>query len=123
MSVTGELFPANEGRVHIPMPDAEVYYFRQFLPAARAQTVLRQLIEEVPWRAEHITVWGQTFPQPRLIAWYGELGTSYTYSGLHLHTRPWTPTLLDLKSQVEAVTGTDFNSVLLNYYRDHRDSI
>src|SRR5262249_38132832 len=31
--------------------------------------------------------------------------------------------LLDIKSRVEAVTHTDFNSVLLNYYRDHRDSM
>ena len=30
---------------------------------------------------------------------------------------------LDLKRRVEAVAGTDFNSVLLNYYRDHRDSM
>ena len=31
--------------------------------------------------------------------------------------------LLELKSRVETVAGTDFNSVLLNYYRDHRDSM
>jgi alkylated DNA repair dioxygenase AlkB len=105
------------------MQDAEVYYWRRFLPAEMAQTVMRHLVDAVPWRAEKITVWGKIFPQPRLIAWYGDLGKSYTYSGLHLNPLPWTPLLLDLKSRVEAVAGTDFNSVLLNYYRNHRDSM
>ena len=68
-------------------------------------------------------MWGKTFPQPRLIAWSGEVGTSYTYSGIHLHAHPWTPLLRELKSTVAVVAGTDFTSGLLNYYRDQRDSI
>jgi alkylated DNA repair dioxygenase AlkB len=123
MNVTEYLFSATEGLAHIPMQDAEVYYWRRFLPAEMVHTVMRRLIDEVPWRAEKITVWGKTFPQPRLIAWYGDLEKSYTYSGIHLNAVPWTPPLLDLKSKVEAVAGTDFNSVLLNYYRNHRDSM
>jgi alkylated DNA repair dioxygenase AlkB len=123
MTVTRELFSTHAGREHLPIHDAEVYYWRRFLPADMAQTVMRLLIEEVPWRAESITVWGQTFLQPRLIAWYGDRGKSYTYSGIHLTALSWTRTLLDLKSGVEAVVGTDFNSVLLNYYRHHRDSM
>src|SRR5262247_4349135 len=103
MTITDDLFSANQGLKPLPLPDAEVYYMRQFLPAETARAVLRQLIAEVPWRAETITVWGKTFPQPRLIAWYGELGKHYTYSGIHLTPLPWTPPLLDLKSRVAAV--------------------
>ena len=121
--MTEDLFSGHEGLVAIPMQDAEVHYVFRFLPEEIAQTVMRHLLDEVPWRAEKITVWGKTFPQPRLIAWYGDVGTSYTYSGIHLHAQPWTPLLRELKSKVEAVAGTDFNSVLLNYYRDHRDSM
>ena len=84
---------------------------------------MRHLIDEVPWRAESIVVWGKTYPQPRLIAWYGDNGMSYTYSGIRLEPLPWTQTLSDIKRRVEAVARTDFNSVLLNYYRDHRDSM
>jgi alkylated DNA repair dioxygenase AlkB len=123
MHMTGDLFMAHEGLKQIPMQDAEMYYWRHFLPAERADTVLHHLIAEVPWRAENIVIWGKTFPLPRLTAWYGDLGKHYTYSGLHLQAVPWTRTLLDLKSRVEAVAGTAFNSVLLNYYRDHRDSV
>src|SRR5215475_3695400 len=123
MTLTDDLFSANQGLEPLPLPDAEVYYMRQFLAAETACTVLRQLIAEVPWRAENIVVWGKTFPQPRLIAWYGDAGMNYTYSGLQLTPLPWTETLLHIKSRVQAVTRTDFNSVLLNYYRDHRDSM
>jgi alkylated DNA repair dioxygenase AlkB len=123
MNVTGDLFSASEGLEHIPMQDAEVDYLRRFLPAETAHAVMRHLLDEVPWRAESIVVWGKRFPQPRLIAWYGDLGKNYTYSGIHLNALSWTRTLLDIKSRVEAVAGTDFNSVLLNYYRDHRDSM
>jgi alkylated DNA repair dioxygenase AlkB len=105
------------------MQDAEVYYLR-LLPLAQApDVVMRQLIEEVPWRAENVVVWGRTYPQPRLSAWYGDSGKNYRYSGILLKPLPWTPGLLDIKSRVEAATRTNFNSVLLNYYRDHRDSM
>jgi alkylated DNA repair dioxygenase AlkB len=123
VSGTANLFPAQDGLEHIPVRDAEVYYLPH-LPLAQApDIVLRRLIDEVPWRAENIVVWGRTYAQPRLIAWYGDVGMIYTYSGIQLTPLPWTRTLLDIKKRVEAVAGTDFNSVLLNYYRDHRDSM
>lgn len=84
---------------------------------------MRRLIDEIRWRAENIVVWGKTYPQPRLIAWYGDAGMIYTYSGICLTPLPWTEILLVLKSRVEAAAHADFNSVLLNYYRDHRDSM
>jgi alkylated DNA repair dioxygenase AlkB len=121
--VTADLFPAHAGLEHIPMQDAEVYYMGHLPLAETPDNVMRCLIDEIPWRAESIVVWGRTYPQPRLIAWYGDLGKNYTYSGIQLTPLPWTPMLLDIKSRVEAVARADFNSVLLNYYRDHRDSM
>jgi len=121
--VTADLFPAQEALAPIPMQDAEVYYLCHLPLAQPHHVVMNQLIAEVPWRTEHIVVWGRTYPQPRLIAWYGDAGMNYTYSGLQLTPLPWTETLLDIKSRVQAVTRTDFNGVLLNYYRDHRDSM
>jgi alkylated DNA repair dioxygenase AlkB len=123
VSVTADLFSEHEGLKPIPLQDAEVYYLR-YLPLARApHVVMRHLIDEIPWCAENIVVWGRTYPQPRLIAWYGDAGKNYTYSGIQLTPLPWTKALLDIKSRVEAAAHMDFNSVLLNYYRDHRDSM
>jgi alkylated DNA repair dioxygenase AlkB len=105
------------------MQDAELHYLHQLSLAEAPHIVMRRLIDEVPWRAEKIVVWGRTYPQPRLIAWYGDAGKNYTYSGLSLSPLPWTQALLDIKCRVEAIAGTEFNSVLVNYYRDHRDSM
>jgi len=123
VNVTENLFSADERLEQIPMQDAEVYYLRHLPLAETPHIVMAHLIDEIRWRAEKIVVWGKTYPQPRLIAWYGDIGKNYTYSGIHLEALPWTEALLDLKSRIEAATRTDFNSVLLNYYRDHRDSM
>ncbi len=84
MSVTADLFSTHEGFEHIPMRDAEVYYLPHLPLAQPPHIVMGQLIDEVPWRAEKIVVWGKTYPQPRLIAWYGDVGKNYTYSGINL---------------------------------------
>ena len=121
--MASDLFPSRIAFERIPLDDAEIYYLPELPLAQPADVVMKQLIDEVPWRAENIVVWGKSVPQPRLIAWYGDKGADYTYSGIHHAPLPWTETLLDIKDRVEKVAGTSFNSVLLNYYRHHRDSM
>jgi alkylated DNA repair dioxygenase AlkB len=107
----------------IPMPDAELSYRERLALAESDVLVLKRLIAEISWRCEEVVMWGRRMPQPRLTAWYGDAGASYAYSGVELHPLPWTPVLLDIKARIEETTGSSFNSVLLNYYRDHRDSV
>lgn len=107
----------------IVMPDADVRLLRRLDLAQPSVEILRRLIAEVPWRHEEVVMWGRKVPQPRLTAWYGDPGRAYAYSGIELQPLPWTTLLLDIKTRVEAAAGTAFNSVLLNYYRDERDSI
>jgi alkylated DNA repair dioxygenase AlkB len=121
--MTGNLFPEDDKLSRIPMQDAEVYYQPNVALGNSADELMQELIATVPWRAETIVVWGKSYPQPRLIAWYGDAASQYTYSGIHLVPLPWTPLLLDLKSRMEAIAEARFNSVLLNYYRDQRDSM
>jgi alkylated DNA repair dioxygenase AlkB len=85
--------------------------------------MLRRLVADTPWRQESITVWGKTYPQPRLTAWYGDPDSYYTYSRITLTPIPWTDLLLEIKERVEIATSASFNSVLLNYYRDNHDSM
>lgn len=116
-----DLFAASEGE-QLPVTDAELLLWRSIGRDDEA-VVLRSLIDEIRWRQEHVTLWGRTYPQPRLVAFYGDDGLGYTYSGVTLGALPWTPLLLELKDRVEALSGGRFNTVLLNYYRDHRDSM
>src|SRR5512146_693319 len=101
--MTSDLFAEGARLERIPMQDADVLHLRHLELAQPLDRVLQHLIAEVPWRSEQVVLWGKKLPQPRLIAWYGDAGRSYAYSGIRLDPMPWTPTLLDVKPKVEAV--------------------
>ena len=101
--------------------DADLLLWRQVDLGRSYATLLQAIIDDSAWRQEEITVYGKPYLQPRLSAWYGEL--AYSYSGIRLDPLPWTPTLLDIKLRVEALVDHEFNSVLLNYYRDQNDGM
>jgi len=103
------------------MPDAEVYYAPDFLDAEESDAYFQQLMQHVQWRQESIRLFGKEQLLPRLTAWYGDRG--YTYSGLHNQPQPWLPVLLELKEKVEQASGQTYNSVLLNLYRTGQDSM
>ena len=116
-----DLFDSIEDQ-QLPVVDAEIFLWRR-VDFGNARKLLDQLIEDTPWKSDPVTVWGKSYPQPRLVAWYGDEGKNYTYSSVAHHPLPWTATLLDLKEKVEKLCECGFNSVLLNYYRDHRDGV
>lgn len=106
-----------------PLPGADVRFDPVFLPSSEADTLLRLLTDTAAWEQRHITLFGQRHPQPRLTAWYGDPGASYTYSGLRWEPQPWLPALTQLRIRLEEATSARYNSVLLNLYRDGRDSM
>ena len=79
-------------------------------------------MEETPWRSDKITVFGKTYDQPRLTAWYGEKGKTYSYSSIVMDPIPFTNLLSEIKTRIEQLIGEHFNSCLLNLYRDGQDS-
>jgi alkylated DNA repair dioxygenase AlkB len=101
--------------------DGEVFWFEHAIGARDADRLLDELRASIAWRQEAATIMGRRVPIPRLTAWHGEAG--YVYSGISLEPAPWTPPLLELKRCAEAHAGQAFNSVLLNLYRDGRDSV
>lgn len=114
-----DLFAANDTLSPIPLEDGELYFLERL--AVPAGDMLALLIAQTAWRAESITLWGKRHAQPRLTAWHGT--ARYRYSGMTLEPQPFTPLQLALKDAVERACGLRFNSVLLNYYRDERDSM
>ncbi len=121
--VTQDLFSA-EGKLQaVPLPDADISYLSAMSLCSPPGVLLHTLIDAIPWRAEDIVVWGKKYPQPRLIAWYGDRGQTYTYSGIRLDPLPWTDLLVSIRKDVQNAAGAEFNSVLLNYYRDQNDSM
>ncbi|MBO6519494.1 MAG: alpha-ketoglutarate-dependent dioxygenase AlkB [Rhodospirillales bacterium] len=76
---------------------------------------------EADWRQEDITLFGRTHKMPRLVCWMGE--RPYTYSGLTHPAAPFSPAVATIRKAAERIAGSRFNGVLLNLYRDGRDSM
>jgi len=121
--VIDDLFGSEPLLERLRIENADISFARHVVLPAPADELLRTLADETPWRSESVTVWGKTFQQPRLIAWYGDKGRRYSYSGISLEPLPWTSTLLGIRDVVQDLSDEQFNSVLLNYYRNHRDSM
>ncbi|OLP18035.1 alpha-ketoglutarate-dependent dioxygenase AlkB [Leptolyngbya sp. 'hensonii'] len=103
--------------------NADICFYPSLLDGGDCDRYFTELVETIEWRQDWITIYGRSMPQPRLTAWVGDAGKSYTYSRITMQPAPWTPLLLKLKATVEAVSGVSFNSVLLNLYRDGNDSM
>lgn len=123
MSATFDLFDNSQAAETIPLVDAGLRLWRAFYLPHQAQQYMDVLLKEIDWRQENIVLWGKQYPQPRLTAWYGDPGSNYAYSGIALQPQAWTPTLLQLKNDIEQACGHRFNSVLLNLYRNEEDSV
>jgi len=115
------LFDSPDTFISIPIEDGALALLARLPLPYSTDEILSRLLAETPWRQDSIVLFGKRHLQPRLTAWYGD--ASYTYSGLRLDPLPWTPLLAEIRAAVEAACGLHFNSVLLNYYRDERDSM
>ncbi|MYM33067.1 alpha-ketoglutarate-dependent dioxygenase AlkB [Duganella sp. FT94W] len=116
-----DLFADDTSLTPIPLEDGELWFQQRLALDLAPDEVMRRLLAETDWRHEQIHVWGKWHAQPRLSAWHGE--ASYRYSGKTFHPQPFTALQRHLRQAVELATGRRFNSVLLNYYRDERDSM
>lgn len=79
------------------------------------------LIQHTPWEDHVFKMHGRQVAMPRRIAFYGE--HSYSYSGITHPARPMTDSIDKLRREIEELAGEPFNCVLLNYYRDGKDSV
>ena len=116
-----DLFDTPGAWTPIPIDDGALALLASLPLSLSNADVFARLLAETPWREESVFLYGKRHLQPRLTAWYGD--ASYTYSGLRLEPLPWSALLLDIRAAVEAACGHRFNSVLLNRYRNGRDSM
>jgi len=103
------------------MADANVSLYASAFSSAEAEVLFSDLRRTIDWRQETIHLFGRAVRIPRLGAWHGE--APYTYSGLTMQPRSWTPPLTEIKQRAETLSGHRFNGVLLNLYRSGKDSM
>jgi alkylated DNA repair dioxygenase AlkB len=107
----------------INCPDADINYIENFYSADEAQMLFNELAQNLAWRHDDIKMFGKVMKIPRLQAWYGDNNLSYRYSNITLTAKPWTASLLALKTKISDYCEHDFNAVLANLYRNQDDSV
>jgi alkylated DNA repair dioxygenase AlkB len=105
------------------LADGEARLWPMAFAPAEAARLFDELRADIRWQQEEIMMFGRRRRVPRLVAWHGDAGASYRYSGTDHDPEPWTPALERVRARVHELTGAEFNAVLLNLYRDGRDGM
>lgn len=98
--------------------EGTVNYYGKVFSKAEADFFYRHLLENIVWENDQAVIFGKLIVTKRKVAWYGERPFEYTYSNITKTALPWTPELLQLKQQIELISGETFNSCLLNLYHN-----
>ena len=114
------LFPKEN--IKYNLQDADLEYYPDFFKSEIANDLFEKLKNEIPWQQDDIMVYGKTYAQPRLTALFGNEGKPYGYSNIIMQPHNWSPLMMFIKTEIESVCNENFTTVLLNKYRDGRDS-
>lgn len=117
------LFQTPQSPIGPDLPDADIIYYRNFLSGDIAQNYFQVLFENLNWEQHEIKIFGKILPQPRLTALYAESEVPYSYSGLTLFPKEFTPELQEIRKELEKYTPVHFTHCLANLYRNGMDSM
>ena len=85
--------------------------------------MLTRSLAELDWQNERLTLFGCERIAPRLVAWYGERGVSYRYSGAERAAILWPAFIARLAAEVGDALAWRFNYALVNRYRSGNDML
>jgi alkylated DNA repair dioxygenase AlkB len=108
---------------HVDPPSALVEYRSKVFEETESNVLLQQFIHELPWEQITRIMYGKKIITPRMTVWFGDPLSNYSLGAVPEHPLPWTKELITIKNKVKELAGIDFNTVLLNYYRDGNDSV
>lgn len=112
-----DLFNTEKTSNLLPL-DGEVIYYGKIFSYSKAQYYLECLLNTIEWKNDEAVIFGKHLVTKRKAAWYGNQNYSYTYSNTTKTALPWTKELLELKAVTEELSGTTYNSCLLNLYHN-----
>src|SRR5689334_18260025 len=75
----------------LSMPDAEVILYRNAFDSHESWRLFSALNGTTNWQQEFATLFNRSIAIPRLTAWHGDCGKTYTYSNITMEPQPWTP--------------------------------
>ncbi len=110
-----DLFPVDPATNLLPR-DGTVNYHGPVIALKEADAFAQILLESIPWSHDEVVLFGKRIVTAREVAWFGDVGLAYHYSGTTKQPQSWTPELLTLKKLAECLSNSSFNSCLLNLY-------
>jgi alkylated DNA repair dioxygenase AlkB len=110
--------PRSSSPVNVLSRDGRAEYFPGIFEPSSCSALFSALIGSLDWRCDQLFMFGKLITTKRKVAWVGDEGCAYTYSGVKKEPQAWTPELMLIKSKLEAIAQCKFNSCLLNLYHD-----
>nr|WP_295932988.1 alpha-ketoglutarate-dependent dioxygenase AlkB [uncultured Dyadobacter sp.] len=113
-------FKLFDDQPQLRLPQHLMEYTPHFIDAKEANELLNLFLRTVPWEQHKVIMYDKEVITPRLSAWFGErpIRENDVRS-----PRPMTAELEVLRQRIMTATGSRFDGVLLNYYRDGNDSV
>jgi len=108
--------------INLDLKDGEAVYFPGFFNQNDSNHYFSSLLNHINWKQDDITVFGKTYLQPRLTAFFANNIKSYKYSNIVMHPNPFNGELLNIKTRIESKLNIKFTSCLANLYRNGKDS-
>ena len=108
--------------INLRMKDADVVYHPNFFSKEESAIYFNSLLKNLHWKEDSIKVFGKTYLQPRLTAFYADNTKTYKYSNVTMLPCAFDGELLKIKNYIETKLKIKFTSCLANLYRDGKDS-
>tara|TARA_B100000900_G_scaffold404496_1_gene412932 strand:+ start:436 stop:1011 length:576 start_codon:yes stop_codon:yes gene_type:complete len=108
--------------MEIKLQNGTLHYITEFYTQKESGILFTELMKDLKLKQNEIKIFGKIYNTPRMEGFYAKNGQEYGYSGKRMKTRDFTPLLNSICHKIENFTGEEFNSVLVNLYRDGQDS-
>ena len=103
--------------------DGTVHYYRKIFTVEQSEIYYVKLLNEINWQHDVVKIFGKEIITKRKVAFLGDEGISYKYSGKTKIAEKWLQFILEIKSTVEQISGEKFNACLLNYYHNGSEAM
>jgi alkylated DNA repair dioxygenase AlkB len=115
-----ELFTTgSSGKIIYDLPDSELILIDNFFTKEESDRLYERILRKTKWREYQMEIFDKNITVPRMISWYEDKDNP----GADPNGPDWTYELLKIRSRVEKETQLDFNTVLLNLYRNGKDGV
>lgn len=103
--------------------DGTLHYYGKIFTDEQSEIYYVKLLKEINWQHDVVKIFGKEIITKRKVAFLGDEGISYKYSGKNKIAEKWLKFILEIKSTVEQISGEKFNACLLNYYHNGSEAM